>query len=371
MRWSLPLASFVMLSGVLAACDKPKEQSQAAAPAPAVGVIPVASKEVQQGFEFVGRVVAIDKVELIARIQGFLEQRLFEEGAIVKAGDLLFTIEKAPFQAAVDEARASLSAAQAQLANAQIQYQRAAVLAKQQNIPQATMDTRKAEQDTAQGNTQQAQAALEAAQINLGYTDIRAPITGKIGQAAFTVGNVVGPNAGPLALIVSQDPIYVTFPVSTRQMLGAQKNGTHPGDLQVKLRLGDNTIYDQIGKIDFIDNKVDQSTDTVTVRASFPNPKGVLIDGQLANVVLQLAKPEEQLVVPQAAVLVDQVGSYVLVVDDANKVEQRRVRTGAQQGVEVAVLDGLKAGEKVILDGLQKVRPGQTVAASPTKSLGA
>jgi membrane fusion protein (multidrug efflux system) len=167
------------------------------------------------------------------------------------------------------------------------------------------------------------------------------------------------------------DPIYITFPVAQSLIQQAQRGDRKASELQVKVKLADGSLYDQTGKIDFIDNQVDQATDSVTVRAVIPNPQGLLKDGQIANAMLELVTPQEQLVVPQAAVLVDQVGSYVLVVGADAKVEQRRITTGAQQGVEVAVLDGLKAGEKVIVDGLQKVRPGEPVNASPTKVVGA
>jgi membrane fusion protein (multidrug efflux system) len=361
------------LAATLAACDKPEEANPAAAsrPAPAVGVIEVAARAVQQGTEFVGRVSAIDKVDLLARVEGFLETRSFTEGQDVNAGDPLFSIEKDQFQAQVDQAQADLSAAQAVLSNAQIQYQRAFTLGRSQNIPQATVDQRKAEQDSAQAKVEQAQAALREAQINLGYTDIIAPVAGQIGRAIVTEGNLVGPSTGVLATIVSMDPIYVLFPVAQGMIQQAQQSDRRTSDLQVRVKLADGSIYDQVGKIDFIDNQVDQATDSVTVRAVMPNPKRLLKDGQIANTMIELTKPQDQLVVPQAAVLVDQAGSYVLVVDGQNKVEQRRITTGAQQGVEVAVLDGLKAGEKVIVDGLQKVRPGEAVQASPTKVLGA
>ncbi|MFO1067326.1 MAG: efflux RND transporter periplasmic adaptor subunit [Geminicoccaceae bacterium] len=363
----ITLSALVLAGVVLAGCEEKKDEAQGAAPRPVpeVGVVAVATRDVQRGFEFVGRVVAIDSVELRARVQGFLEQRLFTEGSEVKAGDLLFTIEKAPFQASVDQAAANLASAQAVETNAQLQYDRAATLGKQQNIPQATVDTRKAELDSATANVQVAQAALEEAQINLGYTSVTAPFGGKIGRSIYSVGAVVGPSSEPLASIVSQDPIYVTFPVTTRQLLEAQKSGDASGSLAVKLRLSDGTLYDQTGKIDFVNNKVDATTDTVEVRAVMPNPKRELIDGQLAGVIVELAKAEPSLVIPQAALLADQSGSYVLVAGADNKVEQRRVTLGQSQGTGIVVTSGLKAGDNVIVQGLQRVRPGMEVKAQP------
>jgi membrane fusion protein (multidrug efflux system) len=352
--------------GILAACNEQQEAQPAAPPPPpAVGVIEVTPRDVQRAFEFVGRAAAIDKVDLRARVEGFLEKRHFTEGQPVKAGDLLFSIEKDQFQAAVDQATADLAAADAQLANAQVQYQRAATLVKSQNIPQATVDTRKAELDTASAKVQQAQAALREAQINLGYTDISAPVAGVIGRANVTEGNLVGPSVGPLATIVSVDPIYVTFPVAQRQLVQAQEHAAAKAeDITVRIRLPDGSLYDQPGKIDFIDNQVDQSTDSVTVRAVVPNSRGILKDGQIARPVVEVAEPQPQLTVPMAAVVVDQAGPSVLIVDPQGKVEQRRITLGPQQGVAVVVPEGLKPGERVIVDGLQKVRPGQTVQAS-------
>lgn len=371
-RLARHLGPVVICAGLLAACDdKAAEQSAAPPPPPAVGFVEVQPQDVAQSFEFVGRVVAIDKVELRARVEGFLEKRHFTEGAAVKAGDLLFSIEKDQFQAAVDQANADLSAANAQLTNAQVQYQRAATLVRSQNIPQATVDQRRAELDTASAKVQQAEAALREAQINLGYTDIVAPVSGVIGQATVTDGNLVGPSSGTLATIVSVDPIYVTFPVAQRQLVRAQEHAAgDPSKIKVSIRLPDGSIHDQQGRIDFVDNQVDQSTDSVTVRAVVPNPKGILKDGQIARPIVEVAAPEPQITVPMAALVIDQAGSSVMVVDDQNKVEQRRVTLGPQQGVSVVVSEGLKAGERVIVDGLQKVRPGQAVQASATKVTG-
>lgn len=358
-------------AGLLAACDDKPAQQAAPPPPPAVGFVEVTPQEVAQNFEFVGRVVAIDKVDLRARVEGFLEKRHFTEGAAVKTGDLLFSIEKDQFQAAVDQSNADLAAANAQLTNAQVQYQRAATLVRSQNIPQATVDQRRAELDTATAKVAQAEAALREAQINLGYTDILAPVAGTIGQANVTEGNLVGPSSGTLATIVSVDPIYVTFPVAQRQLVQAQEHAAGDASgIKVRIRLPDGSFHSELGKIDFIDNQVDQSTDLVTVRVVVANPKGILKDGQIARPVVEMAEPEPQITVPMAALVIDQAGSSVMVVGEQGKAEQRRVTLGPQQGVNVVVAEGLKAGERVIVDGLQKVRPGQAVQASPTKVTG-
>jgi membrane fusion protein (multidrug efflux system) len=348
---------------LLGACDQQTETSATAAPAPppAVTVISVQPTEVTPGFGFNGRVVAVDEVQLRARVTGFLEKRLFQEGADVKAGDLLFVIEKAPYQAVVDQRQAELASAQANQVNTAVQLRRGEELVKNKNIPQAEVDQRRAANEMAAAQILEAQAALEQAQINLGYTEIHAPIAGRIGRADLSVGNLVGPDSGVLATIVSQDPIYVTFPVSQRQLLAHR--GEY-GEPVVRVTLPDGALYDHTGKLNFLDVQVDPGTDTVTVRAELPNPDRVLVAGQFVGVRVERGEPERVLTVPQASLQLDQAGPYVLVVGGDSKVEARRVTLGAPDGAQVVVQSGLQTGDKVIVDGIQKVRPGMVVAAT-------
>jgi membrane fusion protein, multidrug efflux system len=365
-----------LVGGVLlAACEQDHAATgQSAAPPPAVTVAPVDSRPVTAKQEFVGRVQAVDKVDLRARVTGFLDKRLFEEGQEVKQGDLLYVIEQAPYQAEVDERKADLASAQAQRADTAIQLKRGEELLKNNNIPAAEVDQRRAQDQMAGSSVLQAQAALQAAEINLGYTQIHAPIDGKIGRTSYTVGNLVGPDSGTLATIVSQDPMYVTFPVSTTVILNVQRQDggaqPDPSRFVVRLRLADGTDYPQPGRIDFLSNQVDQGTDTLAVRAVVPSPDGLLVDGQFVTVTVEGADPAEALVVPQAAVQIDQAGPYVLVMGEDGKVEQRRITTGANQGRDVVVADGLKQGEKIIVDGIVKVRPGMVVTAQEASSTG-
>jgi membrane fusion protein (multidrug efflux system) len=237
-----------------------------------------------------------------------------------------------------------------------------------QNIPQSTLDQRTADEEAAQASVMEAQAALDQAEINLGYTEIRSPIDGRIGLAIFTEGNLVQPSSGKLATIVSQDPIYVTFQVSQRNLLDYYRRraedpakNTH---VNIRIKLPNGTIYPHAGLSDFLDVQVDPTTDTVTVRATVSNPDGLLIPGGVVGVTVERGAPKSALTIPQAAVLLDQAGRYVLVVDAAKKVEQRRVTTGVEQGRNVVVTDGLKEGEQVIVEGIQKVRPGQVVTTT-------
>jgi membrane fusion protein, multidrug efflux system len=286
---------------------------------------------------------------------------LFDEGSDVKAGDLLFVIEKAPYEAVVAQRQAELASAEANKANTAAQLARGEELVKNDNIPRSEVDLRRADDLMAAAGIQEAQAALERAQINLSYTDIHAPIDGRISRAAVSIGNLVGPDSGVLATIVSQDPIYVTFPVTQRELL------THRGESGepvVKVTLPDGTLYKHVGKPNFLDVQVDPGTDTLTVRAELPNPDRTLVDGQFVGVRVERGEPEQVLAVPQAALQVDQAGPYVLVVGGDDKVEARRVTLGAAEGDRAVVRDGLKEGERVIVEGVQKVRPGMAVAAS-------
>jgi membrane fusion protein, multidrug efflux system len=341
--------------------------AMAQSPPPAVSVSPVVSRQVTETADFVGRVVAIDKVDIVARVPGFIKERNFTEGQHVKTGDLLFRIEPDTYKAAVDQQQANLAKAKATEVNAALQLERGKELVHNQNIPQSTVDQRAADESAAQADVMQAQALLEQAQINFGYTEIRAPIDGRIGLAIYTVGNLVEPSAGKLATIVSQDPIYVTFQASERDVITykhrlAESAGKE--HLPIHVRLPDGSIYQHAGITNFLDVQVETNTDTVQVRAQVPNPEGLLIPGGIVGVVVETAAPKSLLVVPQSAVQFDQAGHYVLVVDDAKKVELRRVTTGAEHARDVVVTQGLKQGELVIVEGIQKVRPGQIVSAS-------
>jgi membrane fusion protein (multidrug efflux system) len=339
------------------------------APPPAVTVSPVANRQVTEtGSGFIGRIVAIDKVEVVARVAGFIEERNFTEGQHVKTGDLLFRIEQDTYKAAVDQQTANLAKAKATEVNANLQLQRNQVLVKSQNVPQATVDQLEAAEQAAQADVLQAQALLEQAQINLGYTEIRSPIDGRIGLANFTVGNLVNPSSGRLATIVSQDPIYVTFQASEADVIEYRHRVAASADknphVTIHIKLPDGSIYPHPGLTNFLDVQVEPDTDTVVVRATLPNPDGLLIPGGIVGVTVERGAPHSSLVVPQSAVQLDQAGHYVMLVDDAKKVELRRITTGSEQGSDVVVTSGLKEGELVIVEGIQKVHPGQVVATT-------
>jgi len=361
-RHLIPAACLGLL--LLGACDE-KKQAAAPAPKPAVGVRPVAMKGVNEAFEFVGHVQAIYKVDLRARIEGFLEKVNFREGQDVKTGDLLYQIEKVQFQAAVDQAKANLASAEAVVINAQLQYNRNLELSKKQFSPQSVVDQQKADLDSGKAKVMQTQAALTQAEVNLSYTDIRAPIDGRIGRTAYQIGNLVNPASGVLATIVSQDPMYVLFPVSVRDLEIIRASRREPdgglAKIDIRLRLSNGQDYALPGTWNLTDPQVDQTTDTLIMRATMPNPNRLLIDGQFVTAIIQQRREEPRLVIPQAALQVDQSGYYVLVVDGEHKVERRQVQTGPNRDTDVVITSGLKEGENVIVDGVQKVRPGVVV----------
>ena len=320
---------------LLAGCGEHAESQApaAAAPPPAVTVITTQLADITPTLGFNGRVVAEDKVDLRARVTGFLEKREFKEGADVKVGELLFVIEKDHFQAVVDQRRAELASAEANRANTEVALRRGEQLVKNKNIPQAEVDQRRAADQMAAASILEAQAALRQAEINLGYTDITAPIAGRIGRASVSVGNLVGPDSGVLATIVSQDPIYVTFPVSQRELLEYRREQSGSGHPPVvRVGLPNDTLYPHPGSLNFLDVQVDQGTDTVTVRATLPNPDRVLVDGEFVSVRVEAGTPERQITVPQSALQVDQAGPYVLVVDGDDKVAARRVKVAQVRG---------------------------------------
>ena len=370
-RLSLLLAAIVVCAVLLVAgCGDNKQPIPAAsAPPPAVTVVKVTAAEIKPTTTFTGRIEARNKVDLRARVDGFLEKRLFTEGADVAESELLFAIEKGLYQAAVDQAKAALETAESTLKLADLDVDRQTQLFQRNVTAQATLDQATAKQGEARGNMLAQKAALEKAELQLSYTDIKSPISGRIGRASVSVGNFVSPSNGALATVVSQDPIYASFPVTQREMLAVRKQqaASKAGEYVIYVQLADGSRYPGAGKIDFLDNTVNQGTDTVQVRALFANPDRVLVDGQLVTVVAEEGKGESALLVPQQALQVDQTGPYVLVVDKDNKIQIRRVETDVARGVNIVIRKGLAANELIVTEGIQRVRPGQVVAPTEAK----
>jgi membrane fusion protein (multidrug efflux system) len=336
---------------------------------PAVIVAPATLRSITRSTTHVGRVQAIKTVNLVARVSGFLQKQAFMDGQQVKTGDLLFVIEPDTYKAAVVQAEAALAKAQAVEKNAALTLQRSQDLVRTNAVPQSQVDQNVADHDSAQADVLAAQASLDQAKINLGYTEIRAPIDGRIGMILVSVGNFVGPTSGTLATIVSQDPTYVFFPVSTQQFVDyKQRMASRPdaaAGAVIRIKLPNGQYYPHTGPVNFFDIQANRGTDTLTVRATLANPDGWLLDGQIVDVTVEVGQPKQVLMIPQAALQLDRTGSYVLVVGPDDKVVQRRVTLGAPEGSEMAVEQGLEAAERVIVEGIQKVRPGQRVAPTP------
>lgn len=340
----------------------------AQSPSPAVVVASAALRNITRSANHVGRIQALKTVNVVTRVDGFLKERAFTEGQKVNVGDLLFVIEQDTYRAELARAQAALARAQAVEKNAALALQRSTELVKTNAVPQATVDQNMADRDAARADVLAAQAALDQAKINLAYTEIRALIDGRIGMAAVSVGNFVGPASGPLATIVSQDPIHVLFPVSTRQIFDYKQRLARrldvSADVVARIKLPNGQYYPHSGTINFFDIQADRGTDTLIVRAQLPNPDGWLLNGQIVDVTVEVGQPKPVLLIPQAALQLDRSGPYVLVVDPDDKVAQRRVSVGAPEGREIVVEQGLDAGERVIVEGIQKVRPGQRVTAT-------
>jgi membrane fusion protein (multidrug efflux system) len=362
----------VLALSLLPGCkeETPPARQQAAAPPPTVFVARVERQAISRGADFIGRVEAIDKVDIIARVTGFLQTRHFNEGDAVKAGQLLFTLEQPPFAAEVALRRAQLDSARADLANASTQVTRGRELVKTNAIPQATLDDRITAEAESKAKVAAAEAQLQQAQINYDYTEIRAPFDGRAGRSPLSPGNVVSPNTGTLVTIVRDDPIRISFPVTQRQLLNFRRHGGESASEQIKVRvrLPDGSMLDSTGRFDFIDVTTNRATDSVLVQAMIANPEKLLVDGQAVTVVVEEGQPEQAIVIPQSAWQIDQVGSFVLVVGAENKVEVKRVKLARALGGQLVVTEGLEIGQLVITEGSQRARPGATVAPQPTPS---
>lgn len=390
-RATFALLTAATMSVLLAGCGKSDVQPAGAAPQmppPEVGVIKATPGDVGLVTELPGRVEASRVAQVRARAAGILQQRLFKEGSDVKAGQPLFRIDPAPYAAVSESARASLAKAQANLAQASAQVERYRPLVGANAISKQDFVNAEAAEKQAQADVAAAKAAVRSADINLGYANVTAPISGRIGRALVTEGALVGQGeATALAVVQQIDPVYVNFTQSASDVFqlrramesGKFKRAAGSDAASVKLVLGDGTEYPQTGKLLFTDLSVDSTTGQVTLRAEVPNPKGDLLPGLYLRVRIEQAQASNAITLPQQAVTRTQQGDTVSVVGEDGKVSKRSIKVSAAQNNRWVVLDGLKAGELVMVDGFQKLQmlpPGTPVKpvpwqASPTAGEGA
>ncbi|HEV7259453.1 MAG TPA: efflux RND transporter periplasmic adaptor subunit [Bosea sp. (in: a-proteobacteria)] len=340
----------------------------AAPPATPVSVATVEPREIVNWAEFSGRLEAIERVELRSRVSGVVESVHFREGGLVKRGDLLVGIDQAPYLAEFERTQAQVLAAEARVALAASEHERGEQLMASRNVSQRELDTRFNALREAQANLRAAEAARQTARLNLDYTQIRAPISGRIGKLGVTVGNLVaaGASAPLLTTLVSVDPVYASFDADERTMLDAL--ASLPGNeraldrIPVRLATATSEAASYTGKLHFVDNNVDAASGTVRVRAILDNPDGKLLPGQFVRVQMGQAKAEQSLVINERAVGTDQNKKFVFVVGADNKALWREVTLGpTNEGLRV-VTAGLKPGERIVVNGLQRIRPGATVA---------
>jgi len=350
----------------------------AQAPAIPVTVAMVEARDITTWEEFSGRLEAVDRVQIRSRVDGVIQSVNFREGALVKAGDLLFTIDPAPYQAAVAQAQGQVASARAKLSLARTQFERAQKLSESKAISQSDMDQRQNAVTEAEAGMMTAQAALQTVNLELGYTEVRAPVGGRVGKVEITVGNLVagGSTSPALTTLMSVDPIYASFNASEEIVTKALAElpsvpGVSPAIEQIPVEIG--TLADSDtptkGALQLIDNQVDAASGTIGVRAVFDNPGGKLIPGQFVRVRMGQPKAEPRILVSERAIGTDQDKKFVFVVDAENKVVYRPIQLGAMAEGQRVVESGLKAGDKIVVNGLQRIRPGAIVAPELEKKV--
>jgi membrane fusion protein, multidrug efflux system len=364
--WRLSLVGLVLL---LAACQQ--QQAAPPPPPPKVTVSQPVARGVVEWDEYTGRLEAVQSVEVRARVSGYLQSVNFTDGAIVKKGALLFVIDPRPYQAELNRAKAALEQAMARYERTQKDFARAQQLVKSRAMSQEDVDTRAADQREAQEAVQAARAAVDAAQLNVEFTQVRAPISGRISREFVTVGNLINGGTADSTLltrIVSLDPIYCYFDVDERSYLkysrlwrDGKRAGSREVNIPVDLGLADEQGFPHQGQLDFIDNRLDPNTGTMTGRAIFSNPDLTLIPGLFARIRLPGSNRYEAMLVPDGAIGTDQTQRFAFIVNDQNTVEYRKVELGPIiEGLRV-VRDGLKPEDWVIVNGMQRVRTGAKV----------
>jgi len=340
-------------------------QAQAAPAAPAVDVAPALGKTIIDWQDYSGRLEAIDRVDIRPLVSGTLTAVHFRDGSLVNKGDPLFTIDPRPYAAEVDRASAQLAAARARVAFTASELARGKRLLAENAIARRDFESKRNDAREAAANLQAAEAALDAARLNLGYTEIVAPVAGRVSRAEVTEGNVVAAGAGSVALttLVSVSQMYAAFDVDEQAYLKyVSPARASDASVPVQLGLANEGGYSREGVVYSVDNRIDTASGTIRVRAVFNNADGLLVPGMYARIRLGGTEPRQAVLVEERAIGTDQDKRFVLVVDDANRTAYRQVSLGASQGKLRVITNGLNAGERIVVNGLQRVRPGETVA---------
>lgn len=364
---------FLLIMTLLAGCEAKSEEAAAPSspPPPEVDVAQIVAQPVVLSESFTGRVEAAETVELRPRVSGYIQEAAFEEGELVEQGALLFLIDQRPYQARVGAAQADLAQARSQLAQAGSEAERARVLLGRQAISQEVHDQRQSTLNNARAMVDAAQAALESAELDLEYTRITAPVSGRVGRAMVTLGNLANADQSLLTTLVSIDPVHVYFEADEQAAFASQTLLTSDAPNSLTIELGGDPQRQYKGTLDFIDNRLNPNTGTLQFRAVLANPDGRIRPGEFARVDMPVARLEQAVLVDRKAVLTNQDRRYVYVVDENNLAERRQVTTGRQVAERTVITEGLNAGDRVIVNGVQKVFfPGmevspQSVAATP------
>ncbi|EGR0289411.1 multidrug efflux RND transporter periplasmic adaptor subunit VmeY [Vibrio parahaemolyticus] len=368
-----PLVALMAATAILAGCGE-ANNAQRESQAPLVVTQDVTVIDYQPSKSYIGRIEAVEDTNITAQISGYLQARHFEEGQMVEKGQLLYSIEPSSFEAQVASAKAALAQAKASLKKAELDHQRGKNLLPRGSISQSEFDALTATLLGARAELEAANAQLKLAEVNLSYTQIRAPFSGRISDTKVSTGDLVSPSSGVLTTLVSLDPVHTSFSVSERERLAmgmdrikgdgsAESNG-----VEVQLELENGQFFEHLGQLDFLGNRIDTKTGTIAMRALVPNPKHKLLPGQHIKINLRDKNTRDVIVVPRRAVQTDLEGDFVMVTAEGNVAERRNVELGPQVEQGIIIREGLEKGEAVITQGLQRVRNGVEVRVqTPTE----
>ncbi|MBM4941842.1 multidrug efflux RND transporter periplasmic adaptor subunit VmeY [Vibrio parahaemolyticus] len=369
-----PLVALMAATAILAGCGE-ANNAQRESQTPLVVTQDVTVIDYQPSKSYIGRIEAVEDTNITAQISGYLQARHFEEGQMVEKGQLLYSIEPSSFEAQVASAKAALAQAKASLKKAELDHQRGKNLLPRGSISQSEFDALTATLLGARAELEAANAQLKLAEVNLSYTQIRAPFSGRISDTKVSTGDLVSPSSGVLTTLVSLDPVHTSFSVSERERLAmgmdrikgdgsAESNG-----VEVQLELENGQFFEHLGQLDFLGNRIDTKTGTIAMRALVPNPEHKLLPGQHIKVNLRDKNTRDVIVVPRRAVQTDLEGDFVMVTTEGNVAERRNVELGPQVEQGIIIREGLEKGEAVITQGLQRVRNGVEVRVqTPTEN---